>query len=240
MAGKELQHTESKRQTRNMFNRIAPSYDRINTILSFGADRRWRRRFVALAAERGATRVLDMATGTGEVAVALAQKQADCHIVGADLSVQMLAGAKEKIEREHLAGRIELVEADVEQLPFEEGEFDLATVVFGVRNFPDQARALAELKRTLRVGGELLVMEFSEPKGVLFAPIYRLYQRYWMPWLGGLLSGDRNAYTYLPASIRKYCQTVDFEQELHKAGFVLNKTIRLTQGVATIYCATKR
>lgn len=240
MAEKEVQHTESKRQTRNMFNRIAPSYDRINTILSFGADRRWRRRFVALAAERGATRVLDMATGTGEVAVALAQKQADCHIVGADISCEMLAGAKEKIERENLAGRIELAEADVEQLPFADGEFDLATVVFGVRNFPDQARALAELKRTLRVGGELLVMEFSEPKGVLFAPIYRLYQRYWMPWLGGLLSGDRNAYTYLPASIRKYCQTVDFERELRKAGFVLNNTIRLTQGVATIYCATKR
>lgn len=233
------QHSESKRQTRNMFNRIAPSYDRINTILSFGADRRWRKRFVAMAAAQKPASVLDMATGTGEVAVALAKKLPGCHIVGADLSVEMLAGAAEKVAQMELQKQIELVEADVERLPFDSESFDLTTVAFGVRNFPDQAKALAELYRTLRKGGTLLVVEFSEPKGCIFAPIYRLYRRYWMPWFGGLLSGDRNAYTYLPASIGKFCASVDFQAEMIKAGFNGLKPTRLTFGVATIYHATK-
>lgn len=222
-----------------MFNRIAPSYDRINTILSFGADRRWRKRFVALAAQCSPSAILDMATGTGEVAVALAKRLPDCHITGADLSVEMLAGAEPKIKEAGLEQQITLVEADVENLPFEDGVFDLTTVAFGVRNFPDQPKALGELYRTLRPGGTLLVLEFSEPKGSIFAPIYRLYRRYWMPWFGGLLSGDRNAYTYLPASIGKYCATVDFQSELTKAGFNALPPTRLTHGVATIYHATK-
>lgn len=238
MANSE-QHSESKRQTRNMFNRIAPSYDRINTILSFGADKRWRKRFVAMAAEQAPSTILDMATGTGEVAVALAHKLPECKITGADLSKQMLAEAVLKIEQQGLGDRITLVEADVEQLPWADESFDLTTVAFGVRNFPSQAKALGELYRTLRSGGELLVVEFSEPRNRLFGAIYRLYRRYWMPWLGGLLSGDRNAYTYLPASIAKYCATVDFRAELTKAGFRLHRDTRLTGGIATIYRATK-
>jgi len=208
----------------SMFARIAPRYDALNHILSFNTDRRWRRRAVQ---ELGGAprRVLDLATGTGDLGLAL--RRAGKRVVGADFCLDMLARARRK-------GVSELVAADALSLPFRDGSFDAVTIAFGVRNFADLPRGLAEIRRVLAAGGTLLILEFSRPAGPA-AAAYRLYSDRFLPWIGGLLSGARDAYAYLNRSAREWPGSEELARILQGAGFDRVAAVPLTFGVAAIH-----
>lgn len=229
-----------KSQIREMFNRIAPSYDFLNHLLSLNLDRLWRRRMVRRLAEHNPERVLDVATGTADVAINVARKCADCRVVGLDLSSEMIRYATEKVRRRQLSDRVELMVGDAEQLPFEVGEFDAVTASFGVRNFGDLPRGLSEMCRVLRTGGRCYIMEFSRPDDVpLFASLYRFYFHHILPVVGGWISRDRKAYDYLPGSVDEFPAHTDFEQMMRSAGFAEVRSLRLMWGVAYIYIGVK-
>ena len=173
---------------RGMFNDIAPTYDRLNHILSFDVDKLWRKRVVRIVRKLGAKHIMDMATGTGDLAIAMAKKIESTTIYGADFSSEMLAVAKQKIEHLGLSERISLTECNAENIPLEDEAVDLATVAFGVRNFEHQREALTEMKRTIRKGGHLVVLEFSNPKCGFVRWCYRLYSHYILPAIGRLVS----------------------------------------------------
>lgn len=228
-----------KGAVRRMFDKIAPSYDPINSLLSFGTDHRWRRLLVARVAQDHPDKVLDLAAGTGEVTIRLAEALEGAHIVAADLSEGMLTIARGKVERKGLQSRVSLVVADAEALPFADGEFDTVTLSFGIRNFSAPATAVAELYRTTRAGATVRIMEFGMPKGRVFGCLYRFYQRWVMPFVGGLLSGKWSAYRYLPASIEAFDRRVDVAALLAEAGFVEVTSEPLTRGIARLYSAKK-
>lgn len=222
-----------------MFNNIATSYDPINTLLSFGTDHRWRKRLVERVAKECPRKILDLAAGTGEVTIRLANATKGTKIVAADLSEGMLAIAKSKIERKGLSERIEVVVADAEALPFDDEVFDAVTLSFGIRNFSAPATAISELYRVTSVGATIRIMEFGMPKGRMLRWCYRLYQRHIMPFVGGLLSGKWSAYRYLPASIQAFDRQVDVAQLLAEAGFKEITTEPLSGGIAYLYTAHK-
>jgi len=213
----------------SMFARIAPRYDALNHILSFNTDRRWRRRAVAELGG-GPRRVLDLATGTGDLGIAL--RRAGKTVVGADFCLDMLARAREK-------GGRELVAADALSLPFPDGTFDAVTIALGVRNFADLPRGLAEIRRVLVAGGTLLILEFSRPAGPA-AAAYRLYSDRFLPWIGGLLSGARDAYAYLNRSTREWPGSEELARILGSAGFDRVAAVPLTFGVAAIHRGERR
>jgi demethylmenaquinone methyltransferase/2-methoxy-6-polyprenyl-1,4-benzoquinol methylase len=212
----------------SMFARIAPRYDALNHILSFNTDRRWRRRAVAALGD-GPRRVLDLATGTGDLGLEL--RRAGKRVVGADFCLDMLARARRK-------GGGELAAADAMALPFSDGVFDAVTIAFGVRNFADLSRGLAEIRRVLRPGGTLLILEFSRPTGAASAA-YRLYSDRFLPWIGGLLSGARDAYAYLNRSTREWPGPEELAAVLGRAGFGRVAAFPLTFGVAAIHRGEK-
>ncbi len=250
-----------KERVEQMFDSIAPTYDLLNHLLSLGIDRLWRRRMVkmAFAAQNNASRILDVATGTGDVAIALARKIPEAHITGIDISEQMLAEGRRKVAGMNptvktagkysadisshrgltLSKRIVLQAGDAEKLEFGDGEFDLVTVAFGVRNFGDVETGLREMQRVLRPGGSCLVLEFSEPHGVIFGNIYRFYFHKVLPLAGRLVSRDKGAYGYLPRSVAGFPSPERFAAMLKEAGFSSIRTRKLTGGVAYIYEAKK-
>jgi demethylmenaquinone methyltransferase/2-methoxy-6-polyprenyl-1,4-benzoquinol methylase len=228
-----------KEQVERMFDDIAPTYDALNHLLSLGIDRGWRRRVVGMAAADSPHRVLDVATGTGDLAIALARKMPSASVVGVDISEGMLALGREKVARRGLDERVELQSGDAERLVFVGGEFDCVTVAFGVRNFGDIPRGLAEMQRVLRLGGRCFVLEFSEPRVPVFGWVYRLYFHRVLPLLGRLVSGDGGAYNYLPRSVGAFPSPERFSEMLREAGFGEIRTRRLTLGVAYIYEARK-
>lgn len=228
-----------KAAVERMFNEIARSYDRINTLLSFGTDRRWRKGLVKLVEEGRHSEILDLAAGTGEVSLLLAKRLPNSHITAADLSEGMLGVARRKIERKGVGERVTTVVADAEALPFEDEMFDCVTLVFGIRNFSSPDVALGELFRTTKGGAKVYIMEFGMPKGRLFGWFYRLYQRCVMPFVGGLLSGKWRAYRYLPTSIAAFERRVDVAELMAEAGFVEVRTDELTRGIARLYSAQK-
>ncbi len=224
---------------RGMFNDIAPTYDRLNHILSFDIDKLWRKRVVRIVHKLGAKKIMDMATGTGDLAIALARGIEGSVIYGADFSSEMLAVAKQKIEQLQLSERISLTECDAENIPFEDEKVDAATVAFGVRNFEHQREALTEIKRTIRKGGHLIVLEFSNPSCAFVRWCYRLYSHYILPAIGRLVSKHSTAYTYLPESIDQFASPEAFTTLLKEVGF--NRVERKSQsmGIAHIYIAHK-
>ena len=232
---------DKKQRVERMFDDIAPTYDALNHLLSFGIDRGWRRRVVRIAADflrsHNSLRPLslDVATGTGDLAIALARRIPDAHITGVDISENMLAAGREKVEKAELAGRIDLRTGDAERLDFPDGTFDLVTVAFGVRNFGDIAAGLREMRRVLRPGGRCLVLEFSEPRGTLFAAVYRLYFHKILPLVGRLVSRDNGAYSYLPTSVDGFPSPERFAEMMREAGFFAIETTKLTFGVSYIY-----
>jgi demethylmenaquinone methyltransferase/2-methoxy-6-polyprenyl-1,4-benzoquinol methylase len=239
---------ETKRErVEAMFDSIAPRYDALNHLLSAGVDRLWRRRVVRLAArglsegaedDPGAA-LLDVATGTGDLAIALARGLPRARVTGVDISEGMLALGRRKVARAGLADRVTLRGGDAEALAFEAGTFDVVTVAFGVRNFGDVEAGLGEMRRVLRRGGRCLVLEFSEPRRGLFAALYRFYFHRVLPWVGRAVSRDAGAYAYLPRSVEEFPAPERFEAMLLGAGFAEVKTRRLTFGVAYIYEARK-
>ncbi len=214
---------------RAMFGRIAHRYDLLNRVLSVGLDRRWRRHLAARVAAASPAVVLDVCTGTGDVALALPSAPL---VIGSDFCLPMLARARQKAARRRR--RLPLAVADALALPVAAATVDVVTVAFGVRNFENRAAGLTELVRVLRPGGVLLVLEFSQPEGLL-APLLGWWARTVPPRLGRWLSGDGEAYSYLPASVSSFPSGAAMCRELTAAGLVEVSARPLTHGVATLY-----
>ena len=221
-------------QVAAMFDAIAPRYDLLNRILSLGTDGRWRRRAVRRLGELGPGRVLDVATGTGDLAVEALSAGAR-EVVGVDIAERMLEVGRRKIEQLGLSDRITLQYGDALRLPFDDDVFDAALVAFGVRNFEHLERGLSEIRRVLRPSGVLVVLEFSRPKRFPVRQLYAVYSRTVLPLVGRLLSGDSGAYRYLPASISVFPDGDEFLEAMRRSGYEDVRDERLTFGVASIY-----
>jgi demethylmenaquinone methyltransferase/2-methoxy-6-polyprenyl-1,4-benzoquinol methylase len=214
-----------------MFGRIACRYDLANHLLSGGADYRWRRRAVKFVEEWRPRRVLDLATGSGDLALALQRRLPEAEIIAADFSPEMLEVAQRK-------GLQQTVLADALSLPFETGSFDCVTIAFGLRNMADWNLALREMSRVLRSSGHLLVLDFSLPGGPL-RTAYRFYLHRCLPILASLVTGQRAAYDYLGGSIEKFPAGGEMVQLIEHNGFAMASACPLTGGIATIYTAQK-
>ena len=224
---------------REMFNDIAPTYDRLNHILSLDIDRLWRRNVVRILRRKGVKQVLDMATGTGDLAIAIARNIEGSQIFAADFSREMLAVAHKKVEALGLSERITLHECDAENISLADDTVDVATVAFGVRNFERQQKALTEIKRTIKPGGHLVVLEFSNPKCGFVRFIYRLYSHYILPAIGKVISKHNSAYKYLPESIDQFPAPETFVEMLREVGFDNIERHSQSLGIAQIYVAHK-
>jgi len=227
-----------KEQIATMFDRIAPKYDFLNHTLSFGIDKLWRRKAIRLISAYSPETILDVATGTGDFAIA-ALKSGATKVTGIDISKEMVAVGREKIRKLGLEGKIELLTGDSEAIQFPDNSFDAATVAFGVRNFENLGRGLDELFRVLKRGGTLCVLEFSKPRRPLVRFVYKFYSRSLMPWIGRIISGDPSAYTYLPESVEGFPDGEKFITFMKESGFNLIREYRLTFGIATIYLGRK-
>ena len=214
-----------------MFGRIARRYDLANHVLSGGADFLWRRRAAKIVETWRPKRVLDLATGSGDLALAIQRRLPGATVIAADFSPEMLEVARCK-------GVRETVLADALQLPFETGSFDCVTVAFGLRNMADWDRALREMSRVLRAGGHLLVLDFSMPAGAL-RPAYRFYLHRCLPFLASLVTGQKAAYDYLGGSIEKFPSGGEMVELIETNGFAMASAEPVTGGIAAIYTAEK-
>ncbi|MGM9852794.1 MAG: bifunctional demethylmenaquinone methyltransferase/2-methoxy-6-polyprenyl-1,4-benzoquinol methylase UbiE [Muribaculaceae bacterium] len=226
-------------QVRRMFDSIAPAYDTMNRLMTFGIDRRWRRKTVAEAVSGNPEAILDIATGTGDLAIALARAAEGATVTGVDLSEGMIEVGRRKVAEAGLSDRVSLSPADALALPFADNSFDVITVAFGVRNFEHLAEGYAEMLRVLRPGGKLCVLELTPPSSVLAKPFYSAYTRGVIPLVGKLISGDSDAYTYLPRSIAAVPARKAMTSLIAEAGFVDAAFRSFTFGVCTLYTARK-
>lgn len=224
-----------KEQVTQMFNRISGSYDLLNRMLSLGIDVRWRKVLVGKLRLAQPSRVLDVATGTADLALAIAEALPAAHVTGLDIAEEMLVIGRTKIEKRGLANRIQLETGDAERLPYPDGSFDAITVAFGVRNFEDLGQGLGEMYRVLKPGGRLFVLEFSQPKGWLFRPIFQLYFKYLLPLVGRLTSKDARAYQYLFESVQAFPEGETFLELMRNKGFEQTGWTSLTFGTCAIY-----
>ncbi|MEM9664202.1 MAG: bifunctional demethylmenaquinone methyltransferase/2-methoxy-6-polyprenyl-1,4-benzoquinol methylase UbiE [Bacteroidota bacterium] len=226
---------EGKRQdVESMFNAIAPKYDLLNRVLSLGIDQYWRKRAVGLLRDRAPRRILDVATGTADLAIESLSLHPD-RVVGIDISAEMLRFGDEKLAERGLDDRITLQQGDVAHLPFDDGSFDAVLVAFGVRNFEDLQGGLREIRRVLTPGGALVVLEFSQPTAFPIKQAYDLYSAHVLPRIGQAVSRDSGAYEYLPSSIRAFPAGDAFRAELHEAGYADTLAQPLTFGIASLY-----
>ena len=215
---------------RGMFGRIAGRYDLLNHLLSFNLDRRWRARTVARVAEvlnRADARVLDLCCGTGDVLVDI-EKRRKSRVFGSDFCHPMLVVARVKVSAP-------LFEADALRLPLGDASFDLITIAFGFRNLANYRRGLEELLRVLKPGGVVAILEFSQPTNRFFGALYRFFSTRVLPWIGGIISGSRDAYTYLPESIRKFPGAEELAEDMRRAGFARVQFERMTGGAVALH-----
>ncbi|MFB6098858.1 MAG: bifunctional demethylmenaquinone methyltransferase/2-methoxy-6-polyprenyl-1,4-benzoquinol methylase UbiE [Salinibacter sp.] len=221
----------------DMFDAVAPRYDLLNRVLSAGIDRYWRARAVRMLDDEQPRRVLDVATGTADLAIQIQNTLHPRETVGIDLSTEMLDRGREKIEQRGLSSRISLRRADAADLPFADGAFDAAFVAFGVRNFEDLEAGLGDIHRVLRPGGSLVVLEFSTPRSFPIKQLYEWYSHHVLPRIGGLLSpdGGRDAYEYLPNSVAAFPDGHDFLRHMKAVGFAELAWTPLTFGIASLY-----
>ncbi len=222
-----------------MFDRIAPVYDLLNHTLSFNIDRSWRTRLVKMVAQNHPEEILDVATGTGDLALMLAQKIKNARVTGIDLSARMLEIGHEKVESKGLSDRVTLAHGDAEHLPFEDDVFDCVTAAFGVRNFQDIPAGIGEMGRVLRPGGALYVLEFAMPRNKIFAAIYHFYFHRVLPVVGGWLSHDAKAYRYLPESVEEFAGGCDLADVMAEQGLVECSCRSLMGGIARIWQGKK-
>jgi demethylmenaquinone methyltransferase/2-methoxy-6-polyprenyl-1,4-benzoquinol methylase len=228
-----------KAAVRSMFDRIAPRYDLLNRLLSAGVDQRWRRASVEALALPPASRVLDLCTGTADLLVEFLRRDPGHAGVGVDLSLAMLSRGARKLKARGLDSRCSLASGDAERLPLTDARFDGATIAFGIRNVGEPLRALREIHRVLKPGGRLVILEFSMPPGLL-GTAYRVYFERLLPRLAGLVSGDRAAYSYLPASVARFPDPAAFGRLMEEAGFAGVAWTRLTAGIAHLHRGEKR
>lgn len=222
-----------------MFDNIAPTYDRLNHLFSLSIDKLWRRRVVRIVRRMKPSRVLDLATGTGDLAIKMAKRMGGARIMGIDLSENMLAVAARKVRRQGLDDHVALYQGDAEHLDVGDGVIDVVTVAFGVRNFGNPEAGLAEMARTLRSGGHAVILEFSMPRNALVRKLYGLYSNHVMGPVGGMVSHDREAYDYLPASIAEFPDPERFLDIMRAAGFVDCRRRSQSLGIAQIYIGRK-
>lgn len=227
-----------KEQVALMFDRIAFRYDLMNRLLSFGIDVGWRKRMLKLLKPLKPQAILDVATGTADVAIQLTGLT-PTHITGVDISAEMLVIGRAKVKDHHLDGIINLIQADAENLPFEDNKFDAITVAFGVRNFEHLEKGLQELHRVLKQNGMLVVLEFSKPRQFPFKQLFQFYFTNICPLLGRWITNDQMAYTYLHRSVAAFPDGQDFTDLLVKNGFTSTQCIPLTFGISSIYTGKK-
>lgn len=235
---KDSEHGK-KEQLTQMFDKISGNYDGLNRVISLGRDVGWRRKVVGIVDEKSPASVLDIATGTGDLAIELARTGAS-RIVGLDISKGMLEIGKKKVIEKALTDRITMVVGDSEALPFRDASFDAITVAFGVRNFEDLEKGLSEILRVLKPGGTLVVLETSVPANWICRLGYNLYTRHLLPLIGKWFSKDRSAYSYLSESAAAFPHGRAFNNILGKIGFIGMEHKPQTLGVASIYVATKQ
>jgi demethylmenaquinone methyltransferase/2-methoxy-6-polyprenyl-1,4-benzoquinol methylase len=234
------QEQTKKEQVEQMFDNIAPTYDKLNHILSLNIDRIWRRRVMRIVRRSQPKSIMDVATGTGDLAIAMAKRVEGAHILGVDLSEEMLQVARAKIKRLGLEERIEVSKGDAENLSFVASDsIDAATVAFGVRNFENLEGGLSEIYRTLKSGGKFVVLEFSIPRNRFIRWVYAQYSHRLLPRIGAMLSKDRKAYDYLPDSVEEFPAPERFAEILRGVGFKSVKTRSQSFGIAYIYEAVK-
>ena len=228
-----------KEQVAKMFDNISGDYDGLNRVISFGIDIKWRKKVVKIVDQTNPKSILDIATGTGDLAIALAKTNAD-KIIGLDISSGMLEIGKQKILKEKLENTIDMVLGDSENMPFEENTFDAITVAFGVRNFETLEKGLKEILRVLKPNGIFVILETSVPTKTPFKQGYKIYTKYILPLIGKMFSKDNNAYTYLSESASVFPYGEALNNILRKTGFINVKDFPQTLGVATIYTSTKQ
>ncbi len=228
-----------KEQVEKMFDRVAPTYDLLNRLLSLGIDVSWRKKAIGYLRDLKPRQVLDVATGTADVAILTAKILHPEKIIGLDISNQMLEIGREKIKARQLSDLIFLETGDSENLRFPENSFDAVTVAFGVRNFENLEKGLAEMFRVLRPGGRVVILEFSKPHVFPIKQLYNFYFKYVLPGIGRLTSRDSRAYTYLFESVQAFPEGNHFTEILIKIGYRNPKFERLTLGICTIYIAEK-
>ncbi|MFN0035259.1 MAG: bifunctional demethylmenaquinone methyltransferase/2-methoxy-6-polyprenyl-1,4-benzoquinol methylase UbiE [Saprospiraceae bacterium] len=228
-----------KAEVEQMFDRIAPRYDLLNRVLSLGIDVWWRKRAIGYLKPAQPAEILDVATGTADVAILLAKILKPRRVVGIDIANLMLELGKKKIEAQGLSDIISLETGDCEQLRFADHSFDAVTVAFGVRNFENLEKGLAQMYRVLRPGGRVVVLEFSKPHIFPIKQLYNAYFKYVLPLIGRLTSRDLRAYTYLFESVQVFPEGNQFTEILTKTGFNHPLCERLTLGICSIYTATK-
>ncbi len=220
-----------------MFDGIAARYDLLNRIISLGIDQSWRRKTVAALALSPSHQVLDLATGTADLAILVARTEPGARITGLDPSIKMLEVGQQKIAAAQLEDRIALIEGDAQKLPFPSDSFDGVCMAFGIRNVPDRAQALREMSRVTKSGGRIAILELAEPKGGVMGGLARFHVHTVVPWLGSILSGSAE-YRYLQRSIAAFPPAEDFAKLMTSCGLRMLAVDPLTFGVATLYVAT--
>lgn len=228
-----------KTQVARMFDNIAHRYDFLNHFFSLGIDRLWRRKAIRMMMAEDPKEVLDVATGTADFAIGTARRDPQVNVIGVDISAGMLDIGRGKVSRAGQDGRVELVLADGEALPFDDDRFDAFTVAFGVRNFENLEAGLREMLRTLKPGGKGYILEFSKPRMFPMKQVFWLYFRYIMPTVGKWLSKDASAYTYLPESVKAFPEGQAMRKILLSCGYADCHLHPLTGGIATLYVVDK-
>ena len=223
-------------ETTSLFNKIAKHYDSLNTFFSFGMDKIWRKQLAEQI--RGSHLILDIATGTGEVAIETIKKLEDSKVIGIDPSAQMLELANQKSKSTQYSNKIMLVQGFAEYLPFGNGAFDAITIAFGIRNTVNPLQALTEMKRVLKPGGKVAILEFTTPKNKIFAPIYLFYFKKFLPFVGSIF-GNKKEYKYLSDSTSEFPQREKFIEIMKEAGLNHQKSIEIMIGTVIIYTGTK-
>lgn len=227
-----------KEQVAQMFDQISGRYDFLNHFLSFGIDKGWRRKLVREAKKTAPGRILDIATGTGDVAIAL-EKTGASEIIGLDISNGMLEVGRQKVTKRGMDPKVRLEYGDSENIGYDDDSFDLVTAAFGVRNFEHLDQGLSEMVRVTRKGGTVIVLEFSKPTSSPFRQLYGFYSEFILPAFGKLLSKDESAYSYLPESVKAFPYGSAFLEHMKAAGLSELRCVPLTFGVASLYIGKK-
>lgn len=225
-----------------MFDGIAPDYDRLNHLMSLGVDRSWRRRAIReIVTPERPQQVLDLACGTGDFSIGIARRlHPQGHVAGLDLSEGMLAVMRGKVAKAGLSERISCRQGDSEALPWPDGSFDRVAIAFGIRNFEHREAALQEILRVLKPGGRLVILELSVPENKFLRGCYNLYFMHFVPWIGGLVSGDRAAYRYLPASVQQFPGRREWTATMARCGYVQVRHKAFTFGLCRMYVGEKK